>query len=128
MMVYSVPWFVLSARWPLLLAADDPRLPSPAFTLGLGVGGFVAMVLLLAVVVPSLLERSGRPKLAWRWRGGAIHAAGFGLVVTSGSTALRLPLANSLRVLSAVALVAVEVLAVRWLASKSRTRRCGASP
>ena len=127
MLVYSVPWFVFSARWPLVLAADDPCLPSPAFTLGLGVGWFVAMVLLLAVVVPSLLERSGRRELAWRWRGGAIRAAWFGLVVTSGSAALRLPLSNSLRVLAAVALAAIEVFAVRWLASKSRTRS-GASP
>ena len=78
--------------------------------------------------MPSLLERSGRRELAWRWRGGAIHAAWFGLVVTSGSAALRLPLSNSLRVLSAVALAAVEVLAVRWLASKSRTQRLTESP
>jgi hypothetical protein len=120
MMVYSVPWFVLSARWPLLLAADDPRLPSPAFSLGLGVGWFVTAVLLLAVVVPSLLERFGRRELAWRWRRGAIHAAWFGLVVTSGSAAMRLPLSNGLRVLAAVALAAVEFFAVRWLARKSR--------
>lgn len=128
MMVYSVPWFVLSARWPLILAADDPRLPSPAFTLGLGVGWFVAMVLLLAVIVPSLLERFGRRELAWRWRGGAFHAAWFGLVVTSCSAAMRLPLSNGLRVLAAMALAAVEVLAVRWLERRSGIPYRGASP
>ena len=113
MALYSVPWFVFQWRWPVSLRPFE-HLPPVAVTLGLGVGWFVAMVLLLAIVVPGGLVRAGHVATAWRWRRGAIHAAWFGLVVTAGSAGMRLPLSPRIRVIATVALFAVEILALRW--------------
>jgi hypothetical protein len=118
MAIYSVPWFVLQWRWPMFLQPGEQSLPPLAVTLGLGIGWFVAAVVLLAIVVPNVLARGAHAESARRWRQGAIHAAWFGLVVTSVSAGMRLPLSPSLRVISTLALVVIEVLAVRWLARR----------
>jgi hypothetical protein len=112
---YSVPWFVLQWRWPLFTPPPRQGFPPLLFTLGLGIGWFAAMVVLLVVVVPSLLAWARRGDLAWRLRGGAIHGAWFGLTVTSISTGMRLPLSLGLQVIATGALFTGELLAVRWL-------------
>lgn len=118
MAIYAVPWFVLQSRWPAFLRQGTQPLPPLSVTLGLGTGWFVAAVVLLAIVVPALLTRARAPELAQRWGQGAIHAAWFGLVVTSVSAGMRLPLSPSLRMISTLALVGVEIVAVRWLARR----------
>lgn len=118
MFAYGVPWFVLQWRWPLFALPPWQDLPPLLFTLGIGIGWFVAMVLLLVGVVPSVLAWAGRRDLAWRWRGGAIHGAWFGLTVTSISAGMRLPLWLGLQAIATVALFTVELLALRWLKRK----------
>ena len=118
MVVYCAPWLVLQWRWPLFALPPPKRLPPLSFTLGMGIGWFVAVVLLLVVLVPSVLAWAGRDDLAWRWRGGAIHGAWVGLTVTSISTGMRLPLSLGLQMVASVALFTVELLAVRWLKRK----------
>ena len=118
MVAYCVPWFVLQRRWPLFASPPFQGPPPLSFTLGLGIGWFVAVVLLLVVLVPSVLAWAGRGDLAWRWRGGAIHGAWVSLTVTSISTGMRLPLSLGLQVVASVALFTVELLAVRWLKRK----------
>jgi hypothetical protein len=128
MFAYVAPWFVFQWRWPAYLEPRALRLPPLPATLGLGVGWLVVMVLLLGLVVPSVLARAGYPEMAWRWRHGAIHAAWFGVVVMSVSTGMRLPLSPLLQVLSTMALLGVELLALRWFARRvqgdvARSRR-----
>ena len=118
MAIYAVPWLVLQWRWPTFLRPGEQSLPPLIVTLGLGIGWFVAAVVLLAIVAPEVLARAGHAGSARRWRQGAIHAAWFGLVVTSVSAGMRLPLSPSLRVIATISLVVVEILAVRWLAHR----------
>jgi hypothetical protein len=117
---YCVPWFVFDWCWPLHGALFSPgqHLPPLSFTLGMGIGWFVAMLLLCVVVVPSVLVRAGWDDLAWRWRGGAFRGAGVGIAVTAGSMGMRLPLSPTLQVLATIALILVEYFAVRWLKRK----------
>ena len=119
MLVYVVPWFVFQWRWPLLLRSGEQSLPPVSVTLGPGVGWLVVMVPVLALLVPSVLTWAGHPEMAWRWRRGAIHAAWFGVVVTSVSAGMRLPLSPLLQVISAMGLLVAEILAVRWLARRT---------
>lgn len=113
--IYSVPWIVLQTSWPIYVTRAEQRFPAPAVTLVIGLGGLVALVVLLAVAVPHLLARAGGEELAWRWRGGALHAAWFALVVTALHVGLRLPLAFGLQVGAIAAIAVVGAVALYWL-------------
>ncbi len=115
---YGVPWLVLLWRWPPFVSPPPQGLPPLSFTLGMGIGWFVAMVLLLVVVVPSVFARAGRGDLAWRWRGGAIHGAWVILPVASFGAGMLLPLSLGLRWMATVTLFLVELLAVLGLKRK----------
>ncbi len=112
---YSVPWLMLLWRWPLFGSQGRPPL---SFLLGMGIGWYMAMVLLLIVLVPSVLAWAGRGDLAWSWRGGAIKGAWLSLPAASIGTGMLLPLSLSLRVVATVALFAVELFVVQWLKRK----------
>jgi hypothetical protein len=113
--IYSVPWIVLQVRWPIFVAEAERRVPAPAVTLGIGLGGGVALLVLLAFAVPRLLAWLGWDELAWRWRGGALHAAWFALAVTAIHVGMRLPLPNGLQVVATVAMCVVGGLGLFWL-------------
>jgi hypothetical protein len=119
-LAYCVPWFVFDWYWPLHGAFFSPGqvLPPLSFSLGMGIGWPVTMILLCTVVVPNVFAWAGWDDLAWRWRGGAFQGAGVGIAVTSGSMGMRLPLSTTLQVLVTLALVLVEYFAVRWLQRK----------
>ncbi len=104
-------------RWPLF-ATPPEYAPPLSLILGMGIGWFVAMVLLFVVVVPHVLKQAGRGELAWRFRGGALHAAVVGLVFTSVAVGMHLPVPSSIQVLATFVLILVEYLAVRWLQRK----------
>jgi hypothetical protein len=112
---YSVPWMMLLWRWPLFGSRGRPPL---SFLLGMGIGWYAVMVLLLIVVVPSVLAWVGRGDLAWRWRGGAIKGAWLLLPAASIGTGMHLPLSFGLRVVASLALFAFELFAVQWLKRK----------
>src|SRR5512132_4209507 len=113
--IYSIPWILLQVSWPIYVPRAEQRFPAPAVTLGIGLGGLVALVLLLAVAAPRLLAWAGRDELAWRWRGGALHAAWFALVVTALHVGLRLPLAFGLQMGAIIGLVVVGTVALSWM-------------
>jgi hypothetical protein len=117
-LAYSAPWLVIVWRWPPFASPPLRGLPPLSFTLGMGIGWYVAMVLLLIVFVPSVLARAGRGELAWSWRGGAIHGAWVALPAASIGTGMLLPLSFSVRVIAVGVLFAVELLAVLWLKRK----------
>jgi hypothetical protein len=117
-LVYSAPWLVIVWRWPPFASPPLRGLPPLGFTLGMGIGWYAAMVLLLVVLVPSVLARAGRGDLAWSWRGGAIKGALIFLPVAAIGTGMLLPLSLGVRVIAAGALFAVELLAVLWLKRK----------
>ena len=121
--IYSVPWIVLQVSWPIFVAEPEQRFPAPAVTLGIGLGGSVTLVLLLAFVVPRLLARVGWDDLAWRWRGGAIHAAWFALAVTAIHVGMRLPLERGLQVGATAAICVVGGLGLYWLRGGARELR-----
>jgi hypothetical protein len=115
LLAYSVPWLIVLLRWPLFGSRGRPPL---SFLLGMGIGWYAAMVLLLIVVVPSVLAWAGRGDLAWRWRGGAIQGAVVCLPAASIGTGMLLPLSLGLRLVASLALFAVELFAVLWLKRK----------
>ncbi len=115
---YNVPWLIVVWRWPPFASPPLRGRPPLSFTLGMGIGWYVAMLLLLVVVVPSVLAWAGRGDLAWRWRGGAIKGAWVVLPAASIGTGMLLPLSLGLRVVATLALFAVELFAVQWLKRK----------
>jgi hypothetical protein len=113
--IYAIPWMVLQVSWPIYVAEAQQRLPAPAVTLGIGLGGIVVLVVLLVFAVPRLLASAGRDELAWRWRGGALHAAWFALAVTAINVGMRLPLPSSYQVGTTVAIFVIGAIALHWL-------------
>ena len=115
---YAVPWLVLLWRWPPFGSPPPRGVPPLSFTLSMGIGWYVAMVLLLIVVVPSVLARAGRGDLAWRWRGGAIHGAWVVLPWASFGTGMLLPLSLTFRWIATITFFIVGLLIVLWLKRK----------
>jgi hypothetical protein len=114
-LIYSAPWILLQSSWPIYIPRAEQRFPAPAITLAIGLGGTVALVALLVFAVPHLLAWTGWDDLAWRWRGGALHAAWFALVVTAVHVGLRLPLPGGLQVGVILVLAAASAFALRRL-------------
>jgi hypothetical protein len=117
-LAYNVPWLLFLMGLPPFASSPFERRPPLWCTLGMGIGWYVAMVLLLLVLVPSVLARAGRGDLAWSWRGGAINGAFIYLPVASIGTGMLLPLSLGVRVIAVGTLFAVELLAVLWLKRK----------
>jgi hypothetical protein len=117
-LTYIVPWLMFQGRWPLFSTPAERGQPPLSLILGMGIGWFAATVLLFVVVVPNMLARADRGELAWRWRGGALHAAVVGLVFTSVAVGMRLPVPISIQVLATFVLIIVEYFALRWLQRK----------
>ena len=115
---YAVPWLIILWRWPPFASPPLRGRPPLSFTLGMGIGWYVAMLLLLVGVVPSILARIGRGDLAWRWRGGAIKGALVFLPAASIGTGMLLPLSLGLRGVATGVFFAVELFAVLWLKRK----------
>ncbi len=113
--VYSIPWITLQVGWPIYVVEAKRRFPAPAVTLGVGLGGLMVLVGLLVFAVPRLFVWAGWEDIAWRWRGGALHAAWFALAVTALHVGMRLPLAFGLQVGVIVAIVAGLGVALYWL-------------
>jgi hypothetical protein len=121
--LYSIPWILLQVRWPIFVAAAEQRIPAVAVTLAIGLGGSVVLVGLLAVVVPRLLAWMGWGELAWRWRGGAHHAAWFALAVTALHVGMRLPVRSGLQVGVTMAICVAGGLGLFWLREGAREER-----
>jgi hypothetical protein len=83
--------------------------------LGVGIGGYAALFLLLVFAVPGLLKRSGRTGLALHWRCAAFHASIWSSILTVSWTIPKVP-GGPLNARLAVALVAasVDFWALAW--------------
>jgi hypothetical protein len=123
-LAYGAPWLLFLMGWPPFASPPFERRPPLGWTLGMGIGWYAAIVLLLVVLVPGVLARAGRGDLAWSWRGAAIKGALIYLPVAAIGTGMLLPLSLGVRVIAAGVLFAVELLAVLWLKRKLWDASC----
>lgn len=116
LLVYSIPWIYLQARWPILV--PEPVLPPVAVTLLVGLGGFFLLFGLLAYALPRALKRRGWRTLARRWKRGARHASWPGHALAAIHVGMRLPVAVGGQVGAAVVLVLAGAIAALLLGKR----------
>lgn len=113
--IYFIPWLILQARWPIFVPATEQRYPAVGVVLGIGLGGLFALVLLLVVAVPRLMDRIGLDDLARTWETSARSAAWIGLALIALHVGMRLPLPGAFQGIVTVALFLVGALALHRL-------------
>ena len=123
-LLYCVPMGLVTVLDSLIWPADS--MERAAAILGVGLGGYALLFLLLVFVLPALVQRRGRAERARQWKCTAFHASLGSSVLTIVWTLGRIPMGPvGIRIaVGAVVALAVFALLLR-LKSHYFDKLCG---
>ncbi len=117
--LYCLPYFVVT------MGEHEGPAWTPALILSVGLGGYMALLVVSVGIIPAVLRRMGRPTRALRWMCAAMGGTVGSLVFVVTGTILRLPYGDFWTRLAAGATAAIAADATRaWVRRKYFDRIC----